>query len=951
MRFYSLEQRCEILAAISQAPDLSVLLDVLGNEIDKLGLLDGYMINLHDAGSDYLISLKMRFPGEYRYLEKTYHGYKTSVKGESTNLNIIAFNKRSVVRVDDQDASRSQAMSRWDLKDCAAMPIVDRAADDPSPVGTIMLMLQNGRIEEGAFDILTELSSLFATPLRAALETALLKEFRERFAAEASEHERALQFIIDINNLTAPEKIFSMFAAELFRQIPFECLGFFLHEGKGLNNKMVVCSDESFQSVQEEWSSYLSDKTYELKHIAGGVSHAFLKNSSLLFHDAMEILHMPMSELDKATMRILKTPRTLLVLPIRYQNKAIGSIAFFSISKVVEVSESDLRLLEKLSSFLGTAITNSKNFELAQAQNAELERLASHDVLTGLPNRSLLMDRLTRGLSRWERLQQKATIAFVDLDHFKNINDTLGHSAGDRVLVETSSRLISSLRQSDTVARFGGDEFVLILENPNDGNAHMLVLQRLLETLCEPIPDLAQEVSLTCSIGFARYPDDGTDADTLLNAADAAMYLAKQLGRSNIQAYTPDMRSQARDRMTIESKLRVAVDNDELLLQYQPKLDLRSGRIVGVEALVRWQHPEMGVVSPGVFIPIAEESGLIIPIGDWILRTACAQGAAWQAAGIPIPIAVNLSARQFLQPDIAQRVKYAIDSSGIDPRYLELEITESMSMGNPEQSIGIMQTFRDLGITLTIDDFGTGYSNLSYLKRFPVDKIKLDQSFVREITQSSEALAISQAILAIAHSLHLKVVAEGVETEAQLTLLSRNQCEEAQGYYISRPLSAQPCAAFIREDRRFDIEKLMQLDSSHTVLIVDVQGDQADSLAAMLSASGYRVLSVENAEAGFEMLATNPSVTTVIADHHLSGMRGLDFLANIKRMYPDVVRVLAGKYTEVNHLLDVMNRNIVFKFLQKPWESEAVRSVMMECCMEYERRAARTKNVFLSKQA
>lgn len=951
MSFYSLEQRCEILAAISHAPDLTALLDVFGNEIDKLGLLDGYMINLYDGSQDHLISLKMRFPGGHRYLEKTYRGYKTSVKGESTNLNIIAFQKRGIVRVDEHDAPNNQVMSRWNLTDCAAMALLGKDVGDAPPAGTIMLMMQGGRIEERAFDILAELASLFFTQLRAALEATILKEFREHFALEAAEHDRALQFIIEINNLTAPEKIFDMFAAELFRQIPFECVGFFLLEDEVLKNKMVLCADERFKSIQEEWASYLSDKAYELKHVAGGVAHAFLKNSSLLFHDTMEILHMPMSDLDTATMRIMKTPRTLLVLPIRYQNKPIGTIAFFSISKLVDVTEADLRLLEKLSSFLGTAITNSKNFELAQAQNAELERLASHDVLTGLPNRSLLMDRLVRGLSRWERLRQKATIAFVDLDHFKNINDTLGHSAGDLVLVETAARLKSSLRQSDSVARFGGDEFVLILENPSDGNAHMQVLQRLLDTLCEPIPELAQDVSLTCSIGFARYPDDGIDADTLLNAADAAMYLAKQLGRSNIQAYTPDMRTQARERMSIESKLRLAVENNELLLQYQPKLELSSGRIVGVEALVRWQHPEMGMISPGVFIPIAEESGLIIPIGDWILRTACAQGAAWQAAGMPIPIAVNLSARQFLQPDIAQRVKYAIDSSGIDPRYLELEITESMSMGNPEQSIGIMRTFKDLGITLTIDDFGTGYSNLSYLKRFPVDKIKLDQSFVREITQSSEALAISQAILAIAHSLHLKVVAEGVETEAQLTLLGRNQCEEVQGYYISRPLYTEQCAAFICEDRRFEIEKIMQLDRSHTVLIVDVQKDHAQSLAGMLSTSGYRVLTADTPDAGFEMLAIDPTITTVIAEHHLSGMRGLDFLANLKRMYPDVVRVLAGRYTEVNHLLDVMNRNIVFKFLQKPWEGEVVRAVMMECCMEYERRAARAKNVFLSKQA
>jgi diguanylate cyclase (GGDEF)-like protein len=949
MAFFSLEQRHDILKSISQAQDLAALLDVFGNEIDKLGLVDGYIVNLHDAANDNLISLKLRFSDSYRYLEKTYYGYKISLKGEINNLNSIAFQKKGIAKLSEQDSSASnELLSRWNVSDCATVAMVEQNIPDTVPAGVLMLMKKDGLIEDRAFEILSELSALFLARLRAALEAAFLKEFRDRFAASAAEHDRALEFIIEINNLTSLEKIFEMFSTELFRQIAFECIGFFLVDGNGLRNEMVSCSKPEYEATADEWANYLSDKAYTLKHTSGGIPHAYLKNASLTFHDVQEILHMPMSELDKDTMRILKTPRTLLVLPIRYQDKPIGAIAFFSLSQTIEISEADLRLLEKLSSFLGTAITNGKNFALSQAQNAELERLASHDVLTGLPNRALLMDRLKRGLSRWERQGQKATIAFVDLDHFKNINDTLGHTAGDRVLLSTAHRLKSSLRQSDTVARFGGDEFVLILENPHNGVAHTLVLQRLLETLCEPIPDLAQEVSLTCSIGYARYPDDGTDADTLLNAADAAMYLAKQLGRSNIQAYTPDMRSQARERMSIEAKLRIAVENNELLLQYQPKLDLRSGRIVGVEALVRWQHPELGVVSPGMFIPIAEESGLIIPIGDWILRTACEQGAVWQKMGIPTPIAVNLSARQFLQPDIAIRVKHAIDTYGIDPRYLELEITESMSMGNPEQSIGIMQTFKDLGITLTIDDFGTGYSNLSYLKRFPVDKLKLDQSFVREITQSSEALAISQAILGVAHGLHLKVVAEGVETEAQLTLLARNRCDEVQGYYISRPLGGEQCAAFLREDRRLDLEKIMQVGGNHMVLIVDMEVEHSNQLAAELTQSGYRVLQASNAEAGFEMLAINPGITVVISGQNIAGMRGLDFLGNVKQMYPDVVRVLASRYTEVNNLLDAMNRNIVFKFLQRPWEIEAVKSVMMECCIEYEQQAEKAKKLFLN---
>jgi diguanylate cyclase (GGDEF)-like protein/PAS domain S-box-containing protein len=440
----------------------------------------------------------------------------------------------------------------------------------------------------------------------------------------------------------------------------------------------------------------------------------------------------------------------------------------------------------------------ARNVSESRREKQELERLSTSDLLTGLPNRTLLMDRIRQGILRWQRQQQKSVVAFIDLDHFKTINETLGHSAGDQALLAFSKNLAACLRQSDTAARIGGDQFVLVLEDIDDDEIPPRILQRMFERMSQPIWISTHEVQVGCSIGFCRYPEDGNDADTLLNAAEAAMYHAKELGRANIQRYMRDMRIQAGERLLLESQLRHAVERNELLLHYQPKVNMATGRIVGVEALVRWEHPVLGMISPARFIPIAEESGLIVPIGEWIIRTACMQAQIWQSLNLPgISIAINLSARQFLQPNIVDFIRRSIETVGISPQLLEFELTESMAMGNPEKSISIMRQFRDLGVSLSVDDFGTGYSNLSHLKRFPLDKLKIDQSFVRDITQGSEALAIVHAIIAMAHSLHLTVVAEGVETEEQLSLLAQHGCDEIQGYYFSRPLPAAACTEFI----------------------------------------------------------------------------------------------------------------------------------------------------------
>jgi diguanylate cyclase (GGDEF)-like protein/PAS domain S-box-containing protein len=434
-------------------------------------------------------------------------------------------------------------------------------------------------------------------------------------------------------------------------------------------------------------------------------------------------------------------------------------------------------------------VTDAKNYE------EQLARQANFDTLTGLANRNLLRDRLQQGIVRAKRENAKLAVLFLDVDQFKIVNDSLGHTVGDELLKTVAGRLSSSVRESDTVARLGGDEFVVVLVT-RSGEASLevdvtTVAAKLLGNVAEPVVLGERELRPTISVGVSVYPQDGADVDTLLRNADAAMYRAKELGRNRFQFFTADMHERIRRRVELESSLRRALERGEFELHYQPQVGLREGRIVGVEALLRWRHPERGLIGPAHFIGFAEESGLIVPIGAWVIEEACRQNKAWQDQGLPpIPVAVNVSARQCEQENIDDVVRDALRRSGLSPRWLELEITESISMANPEQSVPLMRRLKETGVALSIDDFGTGFSNLSYLKRFPIDRLKIDLSFVREITSDPGSLAISEAIITLSHSLNLKVLAEGVETDGQLTLLAARQCDEVQGFLFSPPVPA-----------------------------------------------------------------------------------------------------------------------------------------------------------------
>jgi len=458
---------------------------------------------------------------------------------------------------------------------------------------------------------------------------------------------------------------------------------------------------------------------------------------------------------------------------------AVPAVAVLSITTILLVYAAHLE-----------SRTRKHNEQLEKA-NAQLEHAATHDSLTGLPNRVLLADRLAQATAQAERYSRGFAVLVVDLDRFKSINDSLGHPAGDDMLKEAALRLSRLLRKADTLARLGGDEFVLVLNEISGPRDAESVASKVLARLAESFVLSGLDVQISASIGISVFPDDGVDAETLLQHADAAMYHAKKNGRSSFQFFAPVMNVFARERLELESGLRRALAQGEFELHYQPKVDVGTGRIDSAEALIRWRHPKRGLIAPSGFIPIAEETGLIVPIGEWVLHEACRQTRAWHQSGMkPLRIAVNLSAEQFKQKSLVTTVRNALAAAELAPTYLELELTESAVMQDAESSIQVLRQLADLGVRISVDDFGTGYSSLSYLRRLPLDKLKIDRSFIREVTASRDDAEIVRVIVSLAHSLHLKVIAEGVETDEQLTFLRGLGCDQYQGFHCSPPVPA-----------------------------------------------------------------------------------------------------------------------------------------------------------------
>jgi diguanylate cyclase (GGDEF)-like protein len=429
----------------------------------------------------------------------------------------------------------------------------------------------------------------------------------------------------------------------------------------------------------------------------------------------------------------------------------------------------------------------------------QINYMATHDALTGLPNRLMFSQLLNHAIRSAQRHGKQLAVLFIDLDRFKTINDSLGHEAGDRMLKEMARRFKRSLRAVDVVGRLGGDEFIILTEEVDELSQIANVAHKILTTTIQPIVLLGEECRVTASIGISIYPGDGTDEQTLIKNADMAMYFAKEEGKNNYQFYSKDIQSQSNERLSIETNLRRALERKEFSLHYQAKVDFKTGMITGVEALLRWDNPYLGSVTPTQFIPVAEETGLIVPIGRWVMKTACAQNVAWQRQGLPpVCMAVNLSLRQLMDDNLLEDIKAALDDSGMAPNLLELEITESMVMHNPPRLIAVLTNIKKMGARLAIDDFGTGYASLAQIKRFPIDTLKVDRSFIRNLPQDSENRAITEAIIAMGKTLSLTVVAEGVETQAQWDFLREHICDEMQGFYFSKPVAPDKFADLLR---------------------------------------------------------------------------------------------------------------------------------------------------------
>ncbi len=679
---------------------------------------------------------------------------------------------------------------------------------------------------------------------------------------------------------------------------------------------------------RELLAAMLSGQGYQVRSAASGI-HA-LEQIKLVQPDLILLdIHMP--EMDGFEVcRHLKQSRQFSGIPIIFI-----SVSDDTDSKVAAFNCGGIDYVTKPYRSAEIKARIHAHLQMKRARD-RLGFQAGHDALTGLPNRHLLTDRLQQAISFADRYGGQLGVAYIDLDKFKTVNDRLGHEAGDRVLVEAACRLQACVRDSDTIARIGGDEFVIVFYDQSGDSVAASAMQRILDCMSEPVVVDGYSIVPGCSIGFACFPQDGRDVDTLLKNADTAMYRAKEIGRNNYQFYTTELHHRLNSRMELEKSLCAALERGEFVLHYQPRIELRSGRLAGLEALIRWQHPELGLLPPMHFIPAAEEAGLSGSIGDWVVRAACTQHKLWEQAGLSqVPIAINVSASQFFSPGFAQSISAALRDTDVAASSLELDLKESLLMQDPSATIRILRELKVIGIGLSIDDFGTGFSNLGYLKRFPVDRIKLDPSFISEIHSHPDDLAIADAIIGMAHRLRLKVAAEGAESGSQIAMLAARGCDEMQGDYFSPALPADMCAALLQEKRVLEIERIGTPLTMRTVLLIDPDPDSRRALSTMSESAGYRLLEAPDAHEAFDVLATE-EVSVVLCDSGMHGMSGIEFLSRARKMYPDTVRVLLSAWSDAGMATDAINRGGVYKFVHKPWNDGEMAAMLEDAFTRYE---------------
>jgi diguanylate cyclase (GGDEF)-like protein len=619
------------------------------------------------------------------------------------------------------------------------------------------------------------------------------------------------------------------------------------------------------------------------------------------------------------------------------QLRGLNSGAEDFLTKPVDRTELWLRVrnllrLKELSDSLRTERAMLE--QLVEARTADLHHLAHHDPLTGLPNRTLFYQSLEKSLALGLQRGWAVAVLLVDLDEFKNVNDTLGHGTGDELLRQFSDRLLQCVRIRDTVGRLGGDEFALILLLDDGQRGAAAVATQIQEALRVPFDLNGREVTVTASIGITIHPDDASEPETLIKYADTAMYRAKQEGRDTFRFFTAQMNAEEWARHDLVAALRKAVDNEEFVLHYQPKVDLANGRVTGLEALIRWQRPGHGLVQPDAFIPALEETGLIVRVGSWVIATACHQIGLWLRSAIgPVRVAVNVSGRQFVEGDLMADVAKGLDVNHLDPGLLELELTESSLMANTERTISTLRSVKQRGVLVSIDDFGTGYSSLAYLRRFPIDTLKIDRAFVTNVTTNPDDAAIALTIIRLAHELKHGVIAEGVETAAQLGYLRRHGCNQVQGNFFSGPLPVVEVEHLLRTGIVLPLVDEVRTPLN-TLLLVDEQIEHLAALRVLFEVDGYRVLSARSAAEAFELLALH-SVQVIVCDPHTTSMHGTGFVDRVKLLHPETLRIVLSDRVDLDSILNAVNDGAVHRYYTKPWDDGTLRGNISDAFRQY----------------